>query len=384
MVSFIRDGVHLDLGKDSYDIIVGENLFPKISIDLQEGLVKAHKFGIITDHNAEIHARKLEKILKKAEIKCDVISLSPGEASKNWDNAGFILSKLFDQKYGRDSALIGVGGGMIGDLAGFVSTIFQRGVPFIQVPTTILSQADSAVGGKTGIDFKNYKNSVGRIVQPKRVYSDVDTLATLDVFERRSGLAETVKHGVILSETFFSYLETLDDVVAGRESSATGIIEKIIGGDKETLKYIASKNVAIKGEVVEKDPDEKGLRKVLNYGHTVGHAIESLSEYSLRHGECVSIGMNVAGRISNKMGYMDMADVERQNKLLKRVGLPLTIPIDITNEMIIAKTLMDKKARNGQAMYCLPNRIGEMNDFAGEYATLVPKHIVEKALNDSR
>ena len=364
---------------DSYDIVFGANLFTQIAQDLKKSPFGS-KYAIITDSNVRpLYAESLEDTLKKEGIPAQTFSFEAGEPNKTIYTVARILEQMGEAKYGRDSAILALGGGVVGDMAGFIGAILNRGINCIQIPTTVLSQADSSVGGKTGVDLNSGKNLVGRIEQPKRVYIDVATLRTLPDREYRSGLAETVKHGIIKDESFFRYLQ---------ENSGL-ILERSV----DSSLYIAKNNCRIKGDVVEIDPDEKGLRKILNYGHTIGHAIEKLSvdgfqsgksSTYLLHGEAISIGMMVAGRIAIALGYFSQTDLQDQEQLLKTFNLPVNIPKEMYNEQIIEITSRDKKARDGKAQYVLPVSIGKMNEFNGAYAIYVSNDTVIETLQQTR
>ena len=322
----------------------------------------------------------MEESLKHEGLNVATFSFEAGEPNKTLYTVANLLEQMGEAKFGRDSAILALGGGVVGDMAGFMGAILNRGIKTIQIPTTVLAQADSSVGGKTGVDLNCAKNLVGRIVQPEKVYIDVSTLTTLSERDYRTGLAETIKHGVIQDAEFFNYLQENVGLVLERSP--------------ESSLYIAKNNCRIKGSVVEIDPNEKGLRKILNYGHTAGHAIEQISvnkaredssvEDYLSHGEAVSIGMMVAGRISNQMGYFSQDDSESQESLLKAVGLPTIIPEWMSNDEIIDITSRDKKAKNGNARYVLPVSIGQMHDFEGTHATYVDNKLVIKALQQTR
>lgn len=354
---------------ESYDLIFGEDLFPQIARDLKESPLGS-RYAIITDSNVRpLYGDSLETALKNEGLNVEIFSFEAGEQNKTIDTCMAIMRDMSKSKYGRDSAILALGGGVVGDMAGFIAAIFNRGVPYVQIPTTLLAQADSSIGGKTAVDTEYGKNLVGVFKQPEGVYIDVVTLKTLSETDYRTGLAETIKHGVIQDEDFFRYLQENVGLVLERSS--------------ESSLYIAKNNCRIKGDVVEVDPHEKGLRRILNYGHTVGHAIEKLSDFELSHGEAVSIGMMVAGRIARNYGFPD-SDLERQEKLLKEVGLPTVIPNGIVNESIIEVTSRDKKAKDGQARYCLPVSIGKMHEFNGDFATYVDNSIVMNALQETR
>lgn len=351
---------------ESYDLIFGENMFEFIGEDLKE-MKLGSKYAIITDSNIiDLYANSLENGLKAQGIKCDIFSFKAGEKSKNLATCEQIIDEMSKMKYGRDSAIIALGGGVVGDVSGFIASIFNRGVPYVQIPTTILAQADSSIGGKTGVDTIHGKNLIGAFKQPSRVYLDVSTLKTLPEREVRNGLAETIKHGIIQDSDFFNYLDEN--------------IEKLLQKNTSSLQYIARKNCEIKGRIVEQDPHEKGIRKILNYGHTIGHAIEKLSNYSLSHGESISMGMMAAGRIAVKLRYFSEADLNSQKELLIKACLQIKIPEEISDEEIIEVTSRDKKAKEGKANYCLPYEIGKMHDFNNSYVTYVDNKILKAAL----
>jgi 3-dehydroquinate synthase len=355
---------------DSYSIRIGENLFPEIAKYISEKFPKK-KPAIITDSNvAPIYGPPLIKELNLAGIHPMMFIIPAGEENKQLSECTSLIRGMHDLKYNRDSVIIALGGGMVGDSAGLIASIFNRGVPYIQVPTTLLAQADAAIGGKTAVDTEFGKNLIGAFKQPKKVFMDLSTLSTLRDEDFNQGLAETIKHGVIYDRLFFDYLEDKIDLIKSR--------------DKNDLFYLARKNSEIKGTVVERDMEELALRQILNYGHTIGHAIEKLANYKILHGHCVSMGMVVAGKIANAVTGFSLEDLARQDSLLERAGLMTKIPHSIFNEQIIEVTTRDKKARNGKAMYVLPKSLGQMDSFEGTYSTLVDKEIVERALNESR
>jgi 3-dehydroquinate synthase len=377
MTTQTEDGVIINLERkinESYDIIIGSELFPGIAQDLVllKDESKISKFAIITDSKVgPLHAVRLESCLIEQGLDCRTFSFKAGEKNKNMDTVTRLLNQLGEAKYNRDTLILALGGGVVGDTAGLVAALINRGVPYVQIPTTTLSQADSAVGGKTGVDLPAGKNLVGAFKQPLRVYMDVATLDTLDDRNYRAGLVEVIKHGIIQDTNFFDYLEQNMD--------------RILAKDKEVLIYLAKQNSRIKGTVVEKDPNEKGLRRILNYGHTAGHAIETLSDYELLHGEAIAMGINVAGTIAylSETGF-GPEDLGRQNRLLERLGLQIRIPQHITNKQIIEKTASDKKAASGKVRYCLPSGIGDMMEFDGVYSMPIEANLVVKAIDMCR
>lgn len=373
MVRIQGNVLHLCLERkvdESYDIVFGFDLFGDIAKWLRERQLGS-VYAIVTDSKVrELYASLLESSLINAGLNVNTFSFPAGEQNKTMANCMQVIGQMSELRYGRDSAILALGGGVVGDMAGFIAAIFNRGIPYVQIPTTVLAQADSAVGGKTAVDTEFGKNLVGAFHQPVRVYVDIATLATLSEDEFRNGIAETIKHGVIRDAGFFGYLNLNIDLIMDRDEAAA--------------LSIAEENCKIKGVVVAVDPNEKGLRRILNYGHTVGHAVEKLAGYSLPHGYCISIGMMVAGRIARELGYFPQNELERQEKILRRAGLPVKIPPEIADLDIIEVTSRDKKAKGGKARYCLPKRIGEMNDFGGNYVIPVENDVVRKALEETR
>jgi len=369
-------GIKINLERevdDSYRIEFGQNMFPRLASDLKSmffnkrtGVVDK-RFAIITDSEVKkLYAHDLGQALNEQDLWSDVFDFPAGDKHKTIETCMEIMGQMQALNYGRDSVLLALGGGVVTDLGGFTAAIYNRGIPFVPIPTTVLAQADSAVGGKTGVNTEYGKNLVGAFKQPALVCVDVATLESLPIRQHRSGLAETIKHGIIQDSEFFDWLK----------KNARGGYHK----DPDFLMRIAKKNCTIKGNVVEQDTHEKGLRQILNYGHTVGHAIEKLSDYKLAHGEAISIGMMVAGRISMLLGYFPEAHLLVQEHLLTRVGLPTKIPEGFSFHEIIELTYRDKKAKNGMAHYVLPVRIGEMHPFDGAYARHVENDVVMKAL----
>ncbi|MBI2129085.1 3-dehydroquinate synthase [Candidatus Woesearchaeota archaeon] len=373
MVTITNNAMKISLVRkidDSYDIVFGANLFAIIAKELKE-MKYGSNYAIITDSNVKpLYGLSLKNALDGEGIKSDIFPFEAGEKNKTRETKIIIEDQMLEAGLGRDTIILALGGGVVGDLAGFIAATYCRGIHYIQIPTTILAQADSSIGGKTAVDTKHGKNLIGDFKQPKKVYIDVLMLETLGRMDVRNGLAETIKHGIIQDAEFFEYLEKNIDL----------LLEK----DKKSLLYIAMQNCRIKGNVVEQDPNEKGLRRILNYGHTAGHAIEKLSCFKLAHGESVSIGMMVAGRIANLLGYFSEPELAQQEKLLQRVGLPTEIPKEISNEEIIEATAIDKKAQGSRARYVLPLAIGKMHEFDGAYATYVDNCVVLKALQKTR
>ncbi len=355
---------------DSYDIIFGSKMFPRIAAETKQ-MNLGVKHAILTDSNvAPLYAGTFEKAFENEGLACQTFVSPAGEEYKSLDECKRLYNELAEAKFGRDSVIYALGGGVVGDRAGFIAATFLRGVPVIQIPTTTVSQADSSVGGKTGVDIPEGKNLVGAFYHPKRVYIDVDTLKTLKAGHYISGLAESIKHGIICDEGYLNWLSDHSSL--------------ILAGNTECLIQIANANCMIKGCVVEQDPEEKiGRRSILNYGHTIGHALEKLSEYTMKHGDAVSIGMSAAVRIAAALNVFS-GDIQMQDEILRKFGLPTKIPEEILSRFslddIINATLTDKKAAGGKVRYALPKRYGAMNEFDGKYKIPVDYATVRAAL----
>jgi 3-dehydroquinate synthase len=294
----------------------------------------------------------------------------PGEASKTLRTVEAIVGQMERERYGRDTALIALGGGVVGDVAGFAAAIFKRGVPCVQVPTTTVALADSAIGGKVGVDSELSKNAYGVFSHPARVYMDCDTVRTLDERHYRAGLVESIKHAMIADAAYFDYLEAH--------------LDQLLARDGETLVHITRLNVAIKGDVVFRDPEEANLRRVLNYGHTIGHAVESASGYALHHGEAVAIGIVGACLIAERLGLAASEARERAVALFRRLGLPLRLPPSLSEGQLLDSMTRDKKARGGAPRFVLLEAIGRVHCPTGQYAVEVPAGLLRAALEGLR
>jgi 3-dehydroquinate synthase len=251
--------------------------------------------------------------------------------------------------FGRDSAVIALGGGVIGDLAGFVASTYMRGIPVVQVPTTLLAMIDASIGGKTGIDTPAGKNLVGTFHHPKGVIVELQVLESLPLSERRAGLAEAIKHGVIADESY------LFDVV--------GVVPDVVGTDgavSDRMLSVIVRSIQIKADIVSRDEREEGLRQILNFGHTIGHAVELLSGYSLHHGEAVAIGMAVESRLAEHIGVAQTGTADKVAEVLRLAGLPIELPPDFGVDAILEAMRSDKKVRTGTIRLSLPARIGAM------------------------
>jgi len=279
----------------------------------------------------------------------DLLTIPAGETNKTRDTWARLTDQMLAKGYGRDSAVIAVGGGVVGDLAGFVAGTFMRGIPVVQVPTTLMAMVDASIGGKTAVDTPAGKNLVGVFHFPAAVLIDPQVLATLPLREMRAGLAEIVKHGVIANEAY------LREVA----SSASKLLSKA-GPDSDTMLSVIVRSIEIKADIVSRDEREDGLRKTLNFGHTIGHAVELVSAYSLLHGEAVAIGMALEGRLAELVGVAQAGTADAITNALRAAGLPTDLPQPFDRDAVLEAMRSDKKARSGKMQFALPRRIGEM------------------------
>ena len=354
---------------DSYYIEIGHDLIETLVRDIKNGLVpSAKKYAIITDSTVkELYADKVIKKLKEAKLKADIFVFPAGEKSKTRETKAKIEDEMLKLGYRRDCCVIAVGGGVVTDLAGFIAGTFGRGVPFINYATTLLSAADASVGGKTAVDTPLATNLIGLFNQPERIYIDIEAWKTLPKRELSSGLAETIKHAILADNEFFCYLERN--------------IEKVFDCDNEVCEHIAEKNCEIKYQVVMKDELETGLREILNLGHTVGRAIETVSDYRLFHGESVAIGLVAEVKLAKSLGLASDDDESRVVSLLDRAGLPVTIPDYIDKSELVKKLYTDKKVRDGKLRFVIQDGIGKIKEFSkGNYAKEIAEDYIAKII----
>ena len=335
--------VEVKLAQNSYQIYIGADLLSETGARLRD-MGYSGKVVIITDATVkELYALTLVRGLNDVGFSVSVLDVPAGEEQKTLESASTLYQKLTEVYAERSTPILALGGGVIGDLAGFVAATYMRGVPLMQVPTTLLAQVDSSVGGKTAVDHHHLKNMIGSFYQPDMVIADVGTLKTLPEVELVNGMAEVIKHAAILDSDLFSYLENNIDKALARD---TGVLEEIV-----------YRNVSIKAAVVSQDEKESGLRAILNFGHTVGHAVEAISGFSLKHGEAVAIGMVAEAEISNRRGDLDVESVSRLKNLLEMAGLPVHVP-DVDATRVIAAMRHDKKVTEGRIRFVLLNAIG--------------------------
>lgn len=352
--------VQVDLASRSYDISIGHGHLGTIGSLTRSWLQLADeqplKCLIITDTNVmQPHATAAKQSLDAVGAETRVIAVNAGEGAKSLQEASDLYDQLVDFRADRKTIVMAVGGGVVGDLAGFVAATYARGLRFIQAPTTLLAMVDSSVGGKTGVNHPKGKNLIGAFHQPAGVLIDTATMETLPEREYRAGLAEVIKYGVILDVEFFDWLEQNIDGLNRR--------------DPDVMRHVVARSCELKAWVVREDEYEtKGLRAVLNYGHTYAHAFEALSGYGqLLHGEAVSIGMICGSRLAARLGRINSSDTERQAKLLTAVGLPVDVPpaMHDQHDAILNCMLLDKKTVAGDLKFVLPDRIGHVETIGG-------------------
>ena len=304
---------------------------------------------IVTDSNvADLYLNEVTSIFKKTNSFIGTFIFPSGEESKNLDTVSHLYEYLIQNKFTRNSLLVALGGGVVGDLTGFAASTYLRGIDFIQVPTTLLSQVDSSVGGKTGVDFNHYKNMVGAFYMPRIVYMNINTINTLDQDNFGCGMGEVIKSALIADKDFYQWL---------KDNS-----ERILDRDFDSLEYAVYKCCQIKGHVVEIDPTEKGIRAYLNFGHTLGHAIEKLCDFRLGHGQCVGLGMICASYLSEQLGYISVDESIDITNTIALFKMPTTITGLDKNQVLLASK-SDKKMTGSKIKFTVLKNIGE----AGSY-----------------
>jgi 3-dehydroquinate synthase len=356
--------VNVPLGTRSYEIKIGPGLLSELGREC-ERLKLGNRCAVISDRNvAPRFARAAQLSLKKAGFDSVLITVPAGETAKTLKVVEHCYDALAKHRLERKSFIVALGGGVVGDLAGFVAATYLRGVAFVQVPTTLLAQVDSSVGGKVGVNLKAGKNLVGAFHQPKFVLCDIDVLRTLPVREFRAGLAEVIKYGIIYDAALFARLE--------RD------LAKMLKREPKTLTEVIARCCEIKADVVSQDETESGLRAILNFGHTIGHAIENISGYGkYLHGEAISIGQIAAARISAAMAGLTAIEAERIKTLFKRAGLPTEIQLNAGQQKkLFGAMRLDKKVSAGEVKFVLAKKIGETI-----WGQKVPEARIQEALD---
>ena len=361
----------------SYPLILGAGLFPRLAEELKKNF-PAHNYVIISDCPVmKLYGGELFSLLRKNRLGVHLFDFPAGEENKNrkiWEQ---LIIRMLRAGIGRDSLVIALGGGVVSDLAGFVSAVYMRGIPWVAVPTTLLGMVDASIGGKVGIDLAYGKNLVGAFWQASAVYMDLEVLRTLPRLQFKNGLAEVVKAGLIKDKELFALLERN--------------WKRVLRLSLSELEEIIWRAVRVKVRVVEKDErEESGERKILNYAHTIGHGLEALSGYKLLHGIAVSLGMRVEARISNLLGYFPEAELKRQNQLLFQLGFPSRVSGLLAKklktrsgkEQFMNYLYKDKKVRAGKIEMVLLREIGRVKRSQGSWTVPVEERVIEQALEE--
>ncbi len=340
--------IRVHLGERSYDVLIGRNLIRNCGRIIKKLKIGTDAVVITNSRVAALYKKTIEKALKRDGFTVRFELVPDSEKAKSLSIASAILNSLGRYDVDKRIFIIALGGGVVGDLAGFLAAVYRRGVPYVQIPTTLLAQVDSSIGGKVAVDLSVAKNLVGSFYQPKAVICDVSAIKTLSPRQIRNGLAEIIKYGIIKDAALFRYVESN--------------YSKILKLDMGTLEHVVFKSAGIKADIVAKDElDRRRVRAVLNYGHTIGHAIEAASGYSGKydHGEAVALGMRVAGRVALKLGLIKEPDAVRIETLIRKVGLPVTIR-GIAVPKIYKAHLHDKKFTKGRNCFILAVNIGSV------------------------
>lgn len=358
--------VTVPLGKRTYEIKIGPELLARLGKECVR-LKLGTRCAIITDTNVGRHyAKPAFNALARSGFEPALVIVPPGENAKSLRSVQQCYDRLAQHRLERNSFVVALGGGVVGDLAGFVAATYLRGIAFVQVPTTLLSQVDSSVGGKVGVNLKAGKNLVGAFYQPRLVLCDLDTLRSLPDRDFRSGLAEVIKYGIIYDARLFAQLER--------------VLPGLLRRELATLREVIARCCQIKAEVVAQDETEGGLRAILNFGHTVGHALEAISRYGrFLHGEAIAIGQIIAAELSAELSGLQRPEVERIRKLFLRTGLPTGVKLTGPQRRCLFNAMrLDKKVAAGEVRFVLARRIGKV-----VYGQRVPPERISSALTNS-
>jgi len=349
-----------------YDIVIGRGVLADLP-ELAQAACPAARYAVITDsHVATLYGEKLVARCHDARLHAELFAFAAGEASKTRETWASLSDRLLHRQFGRDCGVIALGGGVVGDVAGFVAATYLRGVPCVQAPTTLLAMIDSSIGGKTGVDVPGGKNLVGAFHQPRLVVADLDLLGTLPASQLAAGIAEAVKHGTIADADYFAFLEREHDQVTTKQPGA--------------LEHLVRRSVEIKAGVVAADERETGPRAILNFGHTVAHAVEATVKFAVLHGEAVAIGMAYEARLAERLGIAAAGTADRIRQLLERYGLPLKLPESATADELLATMQLDKKARAGTVRFALPETVGRMHSDGSGWTVAAPERLVREVL----
>ena len=344
-------------GKKIYDIVIRDD-FEGILRELQQFDIVKRKLCIVTERNvASYYLNEVQELLEPHCRQLEIFIFQEGEENKNLQTVNQLYRFLIQHEFDRKDMLFALGGGVTGDLTGFAAATYLRGIDFVQIPTSLLAQVDSSIGGKTGVDYHAYKNMVGAFYMPKLVYINVNTIKTLSERQYHSGLGEVIKHGLIRDRAYFEWIKANKEAIAERKD--------------EALAHMVEGSCLIKRAVVEEDPKEHGVRALLNFGHTLGHSIEKLMNFSLTHGECVAIGSLLAADISSKRGYIS----EQENKEIKNIyayfDFP-ALPKELKAKEVVKETKHDKKMEHGKIKFILLDQIGK----AAIYQDVTPEEML--------
>jgi len=354
--------IMVNLGERSYQIFISHNWLSSLG-ETMKSVGLSGKILIVTNPKIKnLYGERVFESIKNSGFEADIFEIPDGEIFKNLDTVSKIYDYLIEKEYSRQGILVALGGGVVGDITGFAAATYMRGIRFVQVPTSLIAMVDSSVGGKTGVNHPKEKNLIGSFHQPSLVFIDTILLDTLPFDEFRGGLAEVVKHGIIKEKPFFDFLQDK--------------MSRILDIRKDEILRIVKTSCKIKRDVVEEDEKEKGIRAILNYGHTIGHAIESLTNFSeFKHGEAVAIGMMSASFIAKEMEILSEIALQKIWALIKKIGLPYKISNNISPEDIILQLNKDKKVKDGKVRFVLPTAIGKVT-----IRDDVPKEIIIKSL----
>jgi 3-dehydroquinate synthase len=353
----------------TYDILIDRGLLDDLP-RLVTRHCPARRYAVISDsHVAELYGPRVLQVLRAGGLDAELYVFAAGEWNKTRDSWAAVADRMLEAQFGRDAAVLALGGGVVGDVAGFVAATYYRGLPFVQLPTTLLAMIDSSIGGKTGVDTPHGKNLLGAFHQPRVVIADLDTLTTLPTPQLAAGMAEAIKHGVIADADYCAALERDRDAVLGTRR------------EPDALLRVVTRSVEIKAAVVAADEREGGRRALLNFGHTIGHAVEATHGYAILHGEAIAIGMALESALAERVGIAESGTREGVARLLERFNLPVVLPADARGDDLLDAMRHDKKRRGDDFHFALPRRIGEMcGDATTGWTTAVSEDIVRDVL----
>ena len=351
----------------SYDILIGRGLLSQLPLLLGQACPAA-AYAIITDaHVGKLYGEAVLAEVAETGCQAELLTFPAGERSKNRETWAHLCDRMLAHHFGRDAAIIALGGGVVGDIAGFVSATYLRGIPLVQMPTTLLAMIDSSIGGKTGVDVPAGKNLVGAFLQPRLVIADLNVLVTLAPPQLAAGLAEAIKHGAIADAEYFTFLEREHETIRAKVP--------------EQLERLVARSIEIKAQVVSQDEREAGVRAVLNFGHTIAHAIEAVSKFEVAHGEAVGIGLSLESRLGEALEITRRGTAERIAGLLRQFGLRTERPDGFTVDALIEVMQQDKKRRKGELRFSFIEKVGVAagNEHDG-WTMMAPEGVVREVL----